>query len=466
MKTVYFAGQWLTGDAMRTAAKPRSHRKPQAVVGKLHTRRQSAIGVLVFELVGHMGEVGPARANTAGHLHGLGNAQVRRMGIRPQGVQNQHLKASQQSQRFVRNMAAIRAIGEAPEAKAQHRHRPVHQRDGYDGFIADGERLMVDAVQFQLRTAVRRIGGRLESVCEHAANALQRPLRAIAWHRLLHQPVESAKVVQSRDVVRVMMRKQHGVHGLDPVGQALQTQFGRCIDQNPHAAEAHENAGTGPPVAGIIGSTNRASAADHRHAVRRAAAQNNYFEGGFLLGHLRSWVALRFFRSSYATIPPQATSHRLMCDVRWLTRIQSVATVEARENQGERTMAKQTVAVIGASNDRTKFSNKAVRAYVAQGWDVYPVNPKGGEIEGLKVYTSIEEIPAKIDRVTTYLPPSLGIKVLPAIAAVNPLEFFVNPGAESEELVAEAKSLGLDPILACSIVDLGVSPAQFPGEPR
>lgn len=125
-------------------------------------------------------------------------------------------------------------------------------------------------------------------------------------------------------------------------------------------------------------------------------------------------------------------------------------------------MRRKTVAVIGASSDRSKYSNKAVRAYLRQGWDVYPVNPKGGEIEGVKVYASPEAIPVEIDRVTLYLPPAGGVQVLPVIAALRPAEFFVNPGAESDELVDQAKALGLDPILACSIIEIGLSPTEFP----
>jgi hypothetical protein len=43
--------------------------------------------------------------------------------------------------------------------------------------------------------------------------------------------------------------------------------------------------------------------------------------------------------------------------------------------------AMPTIAVIGASNDRTKYGNRAVRAYQARGWTVYPVNLREKLIE-------------------------------------------------------------------------------------
>jgi predicted CoA-binding protein len=120
--------------------------------------------------------------------------------------------------------------------------------------------------------------------------------------------------------------------------------------------------------------------------------------------------------------------------------------------------APRTVAVIGASNVREKFGNKAVRAYLRQGWTVYPVNPHEREVEGLKAYPSITDIPGPVDRATLYLPPQVGLGVLDGIKAKGVEDFYVNPGAESEELLARAEAMGLNPIWACSIVEIGERP--------
>ncbi len=122
----------------------------------------------------------------------------------------------------------------------------------------------------------------------------------------------------------------------------------------------------------------------------------------------------------------------------------------------------KSIAIVGASNDRRKYGNKAVRAFKDGGWTVYPVNPKGGEIEGLPVYRDITEAPDSIDRVAMYVPPEVGKELLDAIAAKQPAEFFLNPGSEDEELMERARAKGLEPITACSIVNIGLSPGQYP----
>lgn len=122
---------------------------------------------------------------------------------------------------------------------------------------------------------------------------------------------------------------------------------------------------------------------------------------------------------------------------------------------------KPTVAILGASADRSKYSNKSVRAHLARGYEVFPVNPREEKIEGLKVYRSILEIPAALDRVSVYLPPAVGMKVIEEVARKGTKELFLNPGSESDELVEKAQSLGLVPIVACSITDLGLSSGQL-----
>ncbi len=121
----------------------------------------------------------------------------------------------------------------------------------------------------------------------------------------------------------------------------------------------------------------------------------------------------------------------------------------------------RSVAIIGASNDRSKFGNKAVRAFVQQGYQVYPVNPKAGEVEGIPAFKSIRDIPARPQLVSVYLPPAVLFKVLADIAARGCDELWLNPGTESEEVLAEAEKLGLNVIQACSIVGVGMSPREL-----
>jgi hypothetical protein len=119
------------------------------------------------------------------------------------------------------------------------------------------------------------------------------------------------------------------------------------------------------------------------------------------------------------------------------------------------------VAVIGASNDRRKFGNRAVRAFVRQGYTVVPINLHEPQVEGLPAYRSVLDVPGPIDMATFYVPPEIGAEILDDIARKAIPEIWLNPGAESDELVARARALHLHPIIACSIVGIGEDPYEL-----
>ena len=120
-------------------------------------------------------------------------------------------------------------------------------------------------------------------------------------------------------------------------------------------------------------------------------------------------------------------------------------------------MAK-VVAIIGASNNRQKFGNRAVRAMLRNGYTVVPINPHEAEVEGLRAYRSVLDVPGPIDMASFYVPPDIGEQVIEEVARKQIPEVWLNPGADSDALIARARSLSIKPIVACSIMALGHNP--------
>lgn len=116
------------------------------------------------------------------------------------------------------------------------------------------------------------------------------------------------------------------------------------------------------------------------------------------------------------------------------------------------------VAVIGASSDPRKFGNRALRAFRRQGYTVIPINPNEHEVEGLKTYASVLDVPGPIDMATIYVPPEIGVRVIEEVAKKQIPEVWLNPGADGDQVLERALALNLRPIVACSIVGIGENP--------
>jgi len=121
----------------------------------------------------------------------------------------------------------------------------------------------------------------------------------------------------------------------------------------------------------------------------------------------------------------------------------------------------KTVAVVGASSDRRKYGNKALRAFREEGHTVIPINPNESEVEGLKTYRSVLDVPGAIDMATVYVQPDVAMQLLDEFEQKGIPEVWINPGAETDEMIATARKRKTKVIFACSIIGVGRHPGEF-----
>jgi len=116
--------------------------------------------------------------------------------------------------------------------------------------------------------------------------------------------------------------------------------------------------------------------------------------------------------------------------------------------------AKETVVVLGASPKPERYSHQAVRALVEHGHRVIPVHPLLKNIAGVPAVPGLTHINGKVNTLTLYVGPELGMKLLPEMIELLPDRVIMNPGTESDEMEAHLKDKGIEVLRACTLVML------------
>jgi predicted CoA-binding protein len=119
-------------------------------------------------------------------------------------------------------------------------------------------------------------------------------------------------------------------------------------------------------------------------------------------------------------------------------------------------LAGKRFAVVGASANREKYGNKVLRVYQQNKLDVAPVNPAGGEIEGLTAYADLPSVPGTVDGVSIITPPKITEQVVAQALSLGIKNIWMQPGAESDTAIELAEQGGANVIAGgpCILVKL------------
>jgi predicted CoA-binding protein len=99
-------------------------------------------------------------------------------------------------------------------------------------------------------------------------------------------------------------------------------------------------------------------------------------------------------------------------------------------------MAQKRFAVVGATDNTKKYGYEIFKNLKSRGYEVYPVNPRLKELEGVKCYPSLTDIPTKVDVVDFVVPPEVTEATLKECQKLGLERIWLQPGSESEAAIA------------------------------
>jgi predicted CoA-binding protein len=121
-----------------------------------------------------------------------------------------------------------------------------------------------------------------------------------------------------------------------------------------------------------------------------------------------------------------------------------------------------TIAVVGASANEDKAAHSIPRYLKSQGYKIIPVNPRGGEILGERVYRSLQEIDVPVDVVDVFRPPTEAEGVAKDAIAIGAKVLWFQLETHTEKAIGLAASAGLtvvaDRCMGATHGELGLGP--------
>jgi len=114
------------------------------------------------------------------------------------------------------------------------------------------------------------------------------------------------------------------------------------------------------------------------------------------------------------------------------------------DSQIESFLAARAFAVVGASEDGSKYGHKVYACYLQNGLTVYPVNPYAQTILGNPVYRNLAALPEKVESISIVTPPDVTERIIDEAISLGVKNVWMQPGADSRLAVEKGRKAGLN----------------------